>query len=123
MMTRNQSSGVKVFLDDVRPTPSGWIHARWPEEVIDYLENGNVDEISLDHDLADPFVEGQGYCFSIVERTGYDVLVWIEEQVVLNKFVPPIIHIHTSNSSARKKMEAARESIMRFHERNLQKLC
>ncbi|MGW8177493.1 MAG: cyclic-phosphate processing receiver domain-containing protein, partial [bacterium] len=88
-MARTLSTGVKVFLDDERPTPDGWIHARWPEDVINHLKNGNVEEISLDHDLADPLVEGQGYCSSIAERTGYDVLVWIEEQVALNGFVPP----------------------------------
>ena len=110
-MDQNHCTGIKVFLDDERPTPSGWVHARWPEDVIELLKQGDVEEISLDHDLADPFVDGQGYCSSMVERTGYDVLVWIEEQVMLHDFVPPIIHIHTSNLSARIRMEAARTSI------------
>ena len=108
---------IKVFLDDCRPTPAGWTHARWPEDVISLLQTGNVTEISLDHDLADPFVEGQGYCSSVRERTGYDVLLWIEEQVVLHDFVPPVIHIHTDNSAARARMEAARASIERFRNR------
>jgi len=107
---------IKVFLDDDRPTPPGWIHARWPEDVIELLKIGGVTEISLDHDLADPFVKEQGYCSSIRERTGYDVLLWIEEQVALHDFIPPIIHIHTANSSAREKMEAARESIIKLVE-------
>lgn len=108
---QNQGSqliGLKVFLDDDyenRPTPEGWIRARWPNEVIEYLKTGNVEEISLDHDLADK---------SIQEITGYDVLEWIEKEVYLNKFKPPKISIHTSNPSARKKMELAKNSIERL---------
>lgn len=114
-MSSKHFTGIKVYLDDERPTPEGWVHARWPEDVIEYLEQGIVEEISLDHDLADPFVEGQGYCSSVKERTGYDVLLWIEEQVANHGFVPPLIHIHTANSSARRRMEAAKESIERLH--------
>jgi len=98
---------VKIFLDDSRLPPEGWTLVRWPEEAIELLKNGNVTEISLDHDLADPLVHGQGYCSSQKERTGYDVLLWIEEQMVISDFVPPIIHIHTSNPSAFKKMTSA----------------
>jgi hypothetical protein len=102
---------MKVFLDDMRTPPDGWILVRWPEEVIELLKTGKVKEVSLDHDLADPLVDGQGYCSSRKERTGYDVLLWIEEQVATSDFVPPIIHIHTSNASARKKMEMAVNNI------------
>lgn len=114
-MSQKQCIGVKIFLDDKRPTPIGWVHARWPEDVIELLKIGNVKEISLDHDLGDPFIECQGYCSSNKERTGYDVLLWIEEQVFLHNFIPPKIHIHSANSSARRKMEAAKESIERIY--------
>ena len=101
---------MKVYLDDVRPTPSGWAHARWPEDVIKLLKEGNVEEISLDHDLGD---------FLIPERTGYDVLVWMEEQVVNGNFVPPKINIHTGNFSARLKMELAKKSIEKIYKRKM----
>jgi len=104
---------IKVWLDDVRPAPEGWVACRWPEEVIEFLKTENVEVVSLDHDLSDPFVTGQGYCSSVKERTGYDVLVWIEEQVITNNFKPPEIRIHTANSSAREKMVAALTSIKR----------
>ncbi len=42
---------MKVYLDDERPTPSGWISVRWPDEAIALLETGMVTDISLDHDL------------------------------------------------------------------------
>jgi hypothetical protein len=86
---------IRVFLDDERTTPDGWVRVYWPNEAICLLESGCVQEISLDHDLGDD------------ERgTGYDVILWIEEAVALRSFVPPKIFVHSANSSARKKMEA-----------------
>ncbi|MEM7431991.1 MAG: cyclic-phosphate processing receiver domain-containing protein [Pseudomonadota bacterium] len=93
---------MKVYLDDERDTPDGWVRAFWPDEVIELLESGNVVELSLDHDLGDD------------ERgTGYDVLIWIEEHVALHGFKAPKIRVHSANSSARLKMEAAIEAIAR----------
>jgi hypothetical protein len=94
---------VKVFLDDERVTPEGWVAARWPEEVIALLETGQVTALSLDHDLGDD-----------VHGTGYDVLCWLEEAVATRGFIPPSIRIHSANPSARQKMTLAVERIERF---------
>ncbi len=101
---------MKVYLDDERPTPSGWVRAYWPEEVIDMLQTGRVEELSLDHDLGD---DDHG--------TGYDVVKWVEEQVFLHGFVPPEMNVHSANSSAAAKMWAGIESIERMYQRNLRK--
>ena len=69
---------MKVFLDDERPTPDGWIRAYWPDEVVNLLLTGSVELLSLDHDLGD---DQRG--------TGYDVILWIEREVALNGFSPP----------------------------------
>ena len=87
---------MKVYLDDERATPDGWIRCYWPDEVIELLYSGDVTEISLDHDLGD---DKRG--------TGYDVLVWIEEAVADRGWCPPAMSVHSANSSARQKMEAA----------------
>jgi hypothetical protein len=108
----------KVWLDDIRQAPVGWISCRWPEEVIELIKTGEVEEISLDHDLCDPFVYEQGYMSSTKERTGYDVLVWLEEQVMNNGFVPPKIKIHTANPSAMKRMKIVAERIESFRKEN-----
>lgn len=84
---------MKVYLDDERQTPEGWVRVFWPEEAIELLKTGNVTEISLDHDLGDD-----------EHGTGYDVVLWIEEEVFLNGFKPPIIKVHSANSSAKMKM-------------------
>lgn len=94
---------MKIFLDDERATPAGWVRAYWPDEVIALMATGSVTEVSLDHDLGDD------------ERgTGYDVLLWLEEQVFTAGIRPPKLSIHSANSSARLKMEAAIRSIERY---------
>jgi hypothetical protein len=91
---------MKVYLDDERTTPDGWTRVYWPDEAIDLLRTGEVTEISLDHDLGDD------------ERgTGYDVVLWIEEQAALHGFAPPAMKVHSANVSARKKMEAGIRAI------------
>lgn len=94
---------MKVYLDDARPTPDGWVRCYWPIDVIQLLKSGRVTHLSLDHDLGD---DARG--------TGYDVLTWIEEQVATTDFDPPITTVHSSNPAARKRMEAAVESITRM---------
>jgi hypothetical protein len=42
---------VRVWLDDRREAPEGWVRVRTPEEAIELLRRGGVDELSLDHDL------------------------------------------------------------------------
>ena len=99
---------MKIYLDDKRKAPSDWIYVRWPEEAISLMKQGNVTEISLDHDLGD---DSRG--------TGYDVILWIEEAVTLQRFIPPKIHIHSSNLSARIKMELGILSIIKKHNDNI----
>ena len=94
---------MKLFLDDEREAPMGWVRVRWPGEAIELLKTGRVTDLSLDHDLGDD------------ERgTGYDVVRWIEEAVATGGFVPPRIAVHSANAPARAKMEAGVERIRRF---------
>ncbi|MEM1153607.1 MAG: cyclic-phosphate processing receiver domain-containing protein [Pseudomonadota bacterium] len=94
---------MKVFLDDERETPDGWVRVFWPDQAIELLKQGHVTAISLDHDLGDD------------ERgTGYDVVLWIEEAVITESFDPPSITVHSANSSARQKMELGIANIRRY---------
>jgi hypothetical protein len=94
---------MKVFLDDERPTPEGWVHARWPDDAIAFLQTGNVTHLSLDHDLGDD-----------EHGTGNDVVLWIEEAVATAGFIPPVLTVHSANASARLKMQAGIQSIGRM---------
>lgn len=69
------------------------------------LEAGGVTELSLDHDLGDEREVG----------SGYDVLLWIEERAAEDDaYIPPLIHVHSSNVVARQRMESAVASIQRI---------
>jgi len=92
---------MKVYLDDIREPGKGWIWVRRPSDVIHLLMTGKVEQVSLDHDLG-------------IDATGYDVLTWIEEQVVRFHFIPPEILIHTDNPPARERMEAAVKQITKL---------
>ena len=94
---------MKIYLDDVRKEPSGWHRCYWPNQVIELLSDTEVTDISLDHDLGDDSI-----------GTGYDVLVWIEEQVYVNNYSPPKISIHTANTAAKARMISAVDSIARL---------
>ncbi len=93
---------MKVYLDDERETPLGWHRVYWPEEAIELLKTGKVLEISLDHDLGDD-----------EHGTGYDVVLWVEEAVFTNNFIPPKMKVHSANASAREKMESGIKNIMK----------
>ena len=42
---------MKLFIDDIRKCPEGWIVARTVTEAIRLLDLNIVDEVSLDHDI------------------------------------------------------------------------
>ena len=96
---------MKVWLDDERAAPEGWVHVRTPEEAIELLHGGDVEEISLDHDLG---LDGGDR-----ERMGYDVLLWLEREVAAGR-PPAAISVHSGNIGAVKRMEQAIESIRRL---------
>jgi hypothetical protein len=96
-----------VWLDDRRPAPEGWVHVRTPEEAIELLRGGEVEELSLDHDL--------GLDVGARERTGYDVLLWLEAEVAAGRARPPaVMRVHSGNVGAVTRMEQAVESIRRL---------
>ena len=98
---------MRLWVDDERVAPDGWLWAKTAEEAIRLLEENQVEKMSLDHDLGD--------VDSNPEKTGYTVLTYVESRVVWDPdYVAPAIRIHTANVSARKKMELGRDSIERL---------
>lgn len=98
---------MRLWVDDERPAPRGWYHARTAEEAIFLLDAEKIEEISLDHDLGDRDHDP--------EWTGYTVLLHIESKVVWDiNYSAPVISIHTANEGVRRKMELGKASIERF---------
>lgn len=90
---------MKVYLDDARPTPPGWVRTYTAPQTIALIETGEVEELSLDHDLGgdnDPEI-----------GTGYDVCCYLEERAYRGLPVPPVIHVHSANLAGRLRMKAA----------------
>lgn len=94
---------MKVYLDDERKTPEGWTRCFTASECIALLETGNVEELSLDHDLGPPSA-----------GTGYDVVVWMEEAVFTRNFIPPKrTKVHSQNPVGKEKMKRGLQTIYR----------
>ena len=74
---------MKIYLDDIRTEPDGWVSAKTAQEAIELLKSNNISKISLDHDLGDD-----------KNGTGYDVILWIVRDqkyspIWLKKIPPP----------------------------------
>ncbi len=95
---------MKLWLDDERGAPEGWVWVNTALEAISALRHNEFELISLDHDL------GEG-------GTGYDVLLYIEAEVFRNpNFKCPEILIHSANPVGRQRMQLAIDSILRLKE-------
>lgn len=80
---------VKLWLDDVRTPPQGWIWLKTYKDMIQHIEsyNGQIDIISLDHDL--PATDRM--------HTGRDVSLWILQQCYTGKLKKCKMQVHSAN--------------------------
>ena len=99
---------MRIWLDDMREAPAGWTRCVRPDEVIELLEGGEVEEISLDYDLG--LVDERG-----LDWNGEDVLRWIEQQVFErgSSVRLPVISIHSANPVGRQRLQRALDAIER----------
>jgi hypothetical protein len=90
-------SGVKLWVDDQRPAPGGWVHAWTYGDAVHCIEQYGADlaEVSLDHDLCPAHSSGD---YSD-RTTGYDVLEYL-----LRSGLRPVIHFHTMNPEGLQRM-------------------
>lgn len=101
-----EAAAIKVWLDDVRTPPEGWVWVKTVKEAIQILSTGKVEEISLDHDLGDWETSYEGAEAGDLrqgarEKTGYDVVLWMAE----HNAWPEIVRVHSQNPVGREKME------------------
>lgn len=94
---------MKVYLDDVREEPEGWVRTKTVAETIELLKTGEVTEISLDHDL--------GEC----APPGIKVLDWILEQVLTGWQPPRKIWVHSQNPYGARAMRQLAERISHYY--------
>jgi len=99
---------LRVWLDDSRPAPTGWLHLRSVPAVQQLLTAGVVRELSLDHDLgwcADCIRDGahlrqSGHRHCPHTPTGYDLCVWMADTGTWPA-VPPAVHSGNLEGGAR----------------------
>lgn len=99
---------LKIWLDDERTPPdNSWT---WYDSALVLIEslkvlNAQVLVISLDHDLGNDEAYG----------TGYDVILFIEEQVHTNPdFVCPILQVHSQNPVGRQNIMMGINAITKY---------
>ena len=93
---------MKVYLDDIRPTPPGWIRTYKVRDTCDILLTRKVEYLSLDNDLG----------FEDPKQEGHNVISFIEEQLFNDPTFPvPIITFHSSNEGRKALMKPALEKL------------
>jgi len=99
---------IRLWHDDVRPAPEGWVWAKTNEEAQEFLASAIVDEISLDHDLgAIPTGEMDPTEVMYLRGTGEETGLHLVEWMIANGKVPPIVRIHSWNPQGAKRMADA----------------
>lgn len=95
---------MKLWFDDMRPAPEGWRWIKSGEVLVCYIYyyQGEIEELSMDHDL------GKHY-------DGHDVISFLEEEVETGHLRQmPKIKVHSANPEGRRRMEAAVRNIERM---------
>ena len=113
MHTKGQKMQIKLWLDDERDPRSAYIQSEFgangdeiwvktSDVAIQYLKHGNVESISLDHDLGPS------------SGTGLDVANWIEEQA-FHGLIPRLTwYVHSMNTCGKKNILKAMEKADEF---------
>lgn len=88
----------RLFVDDMRPIPSGWLGARTVSEAISILAILPVREVSLDHDIIFPR-SGSDLYQALSTETFKGVAYYIAQ---MPEDVRPAVRVHTANVGAAK---------------------
>jgi len=84
----------KIYLDDLRAIPEGFIGLRSFEEFVSHITtNGLPDFISFDHDLG-------------LEESGFDCAKWLVTYCLDNEMALPDFTVHSQNPVGKKNIES-----------------
>jgi hypothetical protein len=96
---------MKLWLDDERPAPPGWVWAKTSSEATLHLASGRVEDVSLDHDLGEQ------------SGTGYDVACFIEAGAYDGTLRRMTWHVHSGNPVGAARIARAMENADRYWSR------
>ena len=98
-----------VFLDDERePWDPEWMLVKTYDECVQVLSQGNVEHLSLDHDLSNEHYNGD----LGDEKTGYHVVLWMAENGI---WPTKTLIVHTMNPAGRERMVRTAERFAPEH--------
>lgn len=115
---------VHLWLDDLRPAPAGWTHAKTVAEAQALLEHEDVDMASLDHDLGacDQCMGGRSVGEWMAEwayqsmphcdhaGTGYTLVCWMRDTGLKPRQKP---FVHSANPDGARRMRQALDELYR----------
>ncbi len=81
----NATAGIRLWVDDDRSAPEGWVVAKTSAQAIRILSSKKVDEISLDFSLAYMNID-----------TTKPVVQWM-----IDNYFPAVVHVHTGSPQGR----------------------
>lgn len=100
------SKTIKLYLDDLRPIPNGFIGVRSYTEFINYInQNGLPDFISFDHDLG-------------LEESGFDCAKWLVNYCLDKKIGLPEFTVHSQNPVGKKNIESLLNNFIKNNDSN-----
>ena len=99
--------GIKLYVDDIRPCPDGWVLARTITEAIRILALQDVSVCSLDHDICHAILPGDDHGSNIYQPVccpeTYEAVAWYIS--LMPKERRPKVKFHTANPAGRAKMQ------------------
>lgn len=94
--TEDRVEEIELWVDDARPPPPGWTHARTAGEAIEILASGvHAVSLSLDDDLGSP-----------AAGSGHDVAKWIEGQILAGNLdlLPHVYGCHGADPAEQERI-------------------
>lgn len=98
--------GIKLYVDDIRKEPKGWVRVRTITDAIRLLAYQDVDEVSLDHDITHAILPDDP---ASTRANIYQPVCCPETFEPVARYIAlmpkrPRIRFHTANPDGEKKM-------------------
>lgn len=91
---------MKLWLDDVRPAPDGWLWSSTAQSAIWYLQSHIITEASLDYDIIWSSADETDWENT---QTGFGVVSWMERN---NVWPVDGVKVHSANKAGAARMQA-----------------
>jgi hypothetical protein len=101
---------MKIFLDDLREPPPGWIKVTHPNDVTSHILQGEAEIIDLDYPLGNDR-----------KYTGLTVMKWLQNEIGEGRIPArvPEFRIHTDDQEAKAMMEGIRGRFYKWSKRDI----